>query len=115
MSLVTNKAGESVGQFRFRVSHAITVRKCLDVGRLEVFFTYRSGGGARKIQAAGASRAFLFSPSLSDCPMGSLQTPQRLSKCCLGPHAAPLPLHSTHQGSHKGPPSSKRKGVDSTS
>ena len=110
MSLVTNEAGESMGQFPFRVSHAITVRKWLDVGRLKVFFTYRSGAGARKIQAAGASRAFLFSPSLRDCPMGSLQTPQRLSKCCLGPHAAPLPLHSTHQGSHKGPPKLQEEG-----
>lgn len=96
-----------MGQFSFRISHAITVRKWLDVGCLKVFFTYRSGAGAGKIQAAGTSRAFLFTPSSRDCPKGSLQTLQRLSKCCFGPRTAPLLLHSTHQGSHKGPPSSK--------
>ena len=55
MSLVTNEAGESMGQLSFRVSHAVTVRKWLDAGRLKVFVTYRSGAGAGKSRAAGAS------------------------------------------------------------
>lgn len=92
-----------MGQFSFRISHAITVRKWLDVGCLKVFFTYRSGARAGKIQAAGTSRAFLFTPSTRDCPKGSLQTLQRLSKCCFGPRTAPLLLHSTHQGSPQRP------------
>ena len=56
-----------------------------------------------------------FSLSWSDCPKGNLQTLPRLFKRCLGHHTPPLLLHSVHQGSCKGPPSSKGRVLYSTS
>lgn len=62
MSLVTNEAGESMGQLSFR-SHAVASEKVMaGCGSSQVFFTYGSGAGAGKSRAAGASL-----PPAGDC------------------------------------------------
>lgn len=103
MSLVTNEAGESMGQLSFRVSHAVTVRKWLDAVAPKVFFTYGSGAGAGKSRAAGASLP----------PRGTVLRETRKTLRDF-PNAAldyAAPLHCFHSSGQSEAPKLQEEGV----
>ena len=113
-----------MGQFSFRISSNVTVRKWLEPGSSQRFFHLcvwfwsqedsRSWGFWGISLSLSLSLSFSLPPGVT-LPRGSCRC-CRLFKYCLGYHAAAsLLLHFTHHGSPRGPPGAKRRVMDSTS